>query len=85
MKIVGIKLLQKDDHESLMTTQDSWVGLVGFNVGVERRYWFFADGLEYIPKDGPETCHRNFYPPRRGWLPSFGTPRSIIWKGTWRT
>ena len=42
-----------------------------------------ADGLGFILKDDPETCHRNFDPPRRGWLSRFGTPRGIIWIGTW--
>ena len=36
--------------------------------------------LGLIPKDDPETCHRNFDSPRRGWLLRFGTPRGIIWK-----
>ena len=47
--------------------------------------WAIAGGLGLIPKDGPETCHHNFDPLRRGWLPLFGTPRGIFWKGTWRT
>ena len=47
--------------------------------------WAIADGLGFIPKDAPETYHHNFDQPRRGWLPRFGTPRSIIWMGTWRT
>ena len=47
--------------------------------------WAVADGLGLIPKDGPETCHHNFDLPRWGWLPHFGTPRGIIWMGTWRT
>ena len=38
-----------------------------------------ANGLEFIPKDELEICHRNFNPPRRGGLPRFGTPRGIIW------
>ena len=38
-----------------------------------------------IPKNDPETCHRNFDPPQRGWLLRFGTPRGIIWMGTWIT
>ena len=31
------------------------------------------------------TCHRNFDPPRREWLPRFGTPRGIIDMRTWWT
>ena len=57
----------------------------GFNVGLEQRKWAIADGLGFIPKDHPETCHRNFDPTRRRWLPRFDTPRDIIWMGTWRT
>ena len=37
----------------------------GFNVGLEQRKRAIADGLGVIPKDDPETCHRNFDPPRR--------------------
>ena len=48
-------------------------------------HWTIADGLGLIPMDGPETCHHTFDLPRRGWLPRFGTPRGIIWMGTWRT
>ena len=44
-----------------------------------------ADGLEFIPKDDPETCLRNFDQQRRGWLPRFCALRGIIWMGTWRT
>ena len=61
----------------------SWMS--GFNVGLELRLWDIADGRGFIPKDDPETCYRNFDPPRRGWLPNFGTPTGIIWVGTWRT
>ena len=35
----------------------------------------YSDGLGLVPKDDPETCHCNFDPPQRGWLPRFGTPR----------
>ena len=35
--------------------------------------------------DDPETCHRNFDPPRRVWVPRIGTLRGIICMGTWRT
>ena len=45
---------------------------------------YIADDLGFIPKKVPETCHRNFEPPRREWLPLFGTPSGIIWMGTWR-
>ena len=38
-----------------------------------------------MPEDDPEICHHNFDLPRRGWFPRFGTPRGIIWTGTWRT
>ena len=44
------------------------VGLDVFNVGLELRHWVIADGLEFIPKDDPDTCHRNFDPLRRGFL-----------------
>ena len=44
-----------------------------------------AVGLGFIPKDDSETCHHNFDPPRRGWLPCFGIPIGIIWIGTWKT
>ena len=57
---------------------DGWVG--GFNVGLE-----LLSSLGLIPKDGPETCHHNFDLPRMGLLPRFGTPRGIIWMGTWRS
>ena len=50
----------------------------GFNVGLELRYWTIADGLGFIPKDDPETFHRNFDPPRRGLLPRYGTPQNIM-------
>ena len=52
----------------------SWVELSVFNVGLEQRYWAIADGLGFIPKDDLETCHRNFYPTRRGWLPALVSP-----------
>ena len=57
----------------------------GFNVGLEQRFWATADGLGFIPKDVPETCHCNFDPLRRGRLLRFSTPRGIIWMGIWRT
>ena len=44
-----------------------------------------AVDLRRISKDDLETCHHNFDPPRRVCLPRFGTPRGIIWMGTWRT
>ena len=56
----------------------------GINVRLELRKWAIADGLGFIPMDGPETCHRIFDPQRREWLPRFGIPRSILWMGTWR-
>ena len=40
--------------------------------------WTIADNLLPIPKNGPESCYRNFHPPRREWLTRFGTPRGII-------
>ena len=43
-----------------------WFGLGGFNVRLELRQWAIADGLGFIPKDDPETCHRNFDPQWRG-------------------
>ena len=36
---------------------NDWVGLSGFNVELELRQWDIADGLGFIPKDDPETCH----------------------------
>ena len=60
-------------------------GLGGFNVGLEQSQWAIVNGLGFILKDDPETCHRNFDSPRREWLLRFDTPRGIIWKGTWRT
>ena len=42
-------------------------------------------GLEFIPKDDPETCHYNFGLPQRGWLTRFGIPKGIKWMGTWKT
>ena len=42
-------------------------------------------GLGLIPKNDPETCRYNFNLSWRGWFPRFGTPRGIIWMGTWRT
>ena len=56
----------------------------GFNIGLELRYWALADGRGFIPKDDQDTGHRNFDPPRRGWLPRFGTPRGLIWMVSWR-
>ena len=50
-----------------------WVGLGGFNVGLELHKCDIADGLGFIPEGDQETCHHNFDPPRRGWLPRFGT------------
>ena len=41
------------------------------------------DGLRHIPKEDPETCHDNFDQTRRRWLPSFGTPESIVWIEKW--
>ena len=48
--------------------------LIGWLVGwVKRRtrasQWAIADGLGLIPKDGPETCHHNFYLSRMGMAP----------------
>ena len=43
--------------------------------------WVIADSLELTSK----TCHRNFEPLQRRWLPRFGNPRDIIWMGTWGT
>ena len=40
-----------------------------------------ADGLGFIPKDDPVTCHRNFDLPRRGWLPRFGLGRHCTQDG----
>ena len=39
---------------------------------------FYGD---LVPEDSRETCHRNFHPPRWGWLPRCGTHRGIILKG----
>ena len=55
-----------------------WVGLSGFNVGLEQRKNVIADSLGVTPKDEPEIWHRNFDLPRMGWLPQFDTPRGII-------
>ena len=52
-----------------------WVGLGGFNVRLDQRQWSIVDGLGFILKDDPETCHRNFDLPRRGWFPRFGILR----------
>ena len=41
------------------------VDLSGFNVGLELRKWAIADSLGFIPKDEPETSHRNFDSPGR--------------------
>ena len=41
-------------------------------------HWAIADGLGLIPKDGPQICHHNFDPSRKGWLPRFGTPRGTV-------
>ena len=58
-----------------------WVGLGGFNVGLELHKCDIADGLGFIPEGDQETCHHNFDPPRRGWLPHFGTPEvQIEWE-----
>ena len=57
----------------------------GFNVGLELRWRAIANGLGFIPTDDPETCHRNYDPPRREWLSRYGAPRCIIRMGTWRT
>ena len=70
-------------YESCMSK--GWVGLSGFNIRLEQRQWAIADGLGFILKDDPETCHHNFDLPRRGWLLRFEIPRSIIRMGTWRT
>ena len=64
--------------------------LLGWLVGWFKRWtrttqWAVSDGLGFIPKNGPETCHHNFDLPRRGWLPRFGTPRGIIRMGIGRT
>ena len=57
---------------------------VGFNVKLEERSGLLPTVWGHIPKDCSETCHYNFDPLRRRWLPLFGTPRGIIWMGTWR-
>ena len=49
-----------------------WLG--GFNVSLELRWWAFADGLGFFPKDNPDTCHRNFNLPKRGGSPAFVPP-----------
>ena len=46
-----------------------------FNVGVEQRKWAIADGLGAIPKDDPETWHRNFNPPQRGSTKTLDIPK----------
>ena len=61
------------------------VELDGLNIWLEECFRDIADGLGFIPKDDPDTCHRNFDQPQRGCLPCFGTSRGIIWIGTWRT
>ena len=52
------------------------IKMVGFNVGLELCSELLPTVWDF-PKYGPETCHHNFDPPRREWLPRFGTPRSI--------
>ena len=49
-----------------------WGGVDEFNVGLEK--WV----LPLIPEDDPETCHHNFDPPRREWLPRFDSPKGTI-------
>ena len=49
------------------------LGLGGFNVRLELHKWAIADVLEFIPEDGPESCHHNFDPPQ-GMLP----PASLV-------
>ena len=48
------------------STCGGWVGLGGFNIGLELCKLAIANGLGLIPEDDPETCHHNFDPPRRG-------------------
>ena len=76
-KVSFLITIQKKKLLKFLKVKQFWV-LGGFNVGLEQHQWAIADGLGFIPKDDPETFHRNFDPLRRGWLPHFGTPRDII-------
>ena len=56
---------------------ESWFWLIGWLVGfnvARATQWTITDGLGVIPKDDLETCHHNFDPPRRGWLPALVLP-----------
>ena len=72
-----VRIIRNEFEKNLVLTQwnislkDIWVELDEFNVGLELRQQVIADSLGFIPKDNPETCHRNFDPPQRGWLPRF--------------
>ena len=56
----------------------SWLGLTS----PRATQWTIANSLGFFPKDDSETCHHDFEPLCRGWLPLFNTPRDIIWMGT---
>ena len=45
---------------------EGWIGLGGFDVGLELRQQAIADGLGVIPKDDPDPCYLNFDPPLSG-------------------
>lgn len=48
--------------------------------------WTIGNGLSATPTGVPQTCHHNFCPSEKGWLPPpFGDPRSIVWAGAWWT
>ena len=49
-----------------------WIGWVWRRTRATR--WAIANALEFIPEYNAETCHYNFDPPRRGWL-----PRLYLW------
>ena len=57
-----------------------------FNVG-RATHWAFANGLGVNPKADPETSGLAILNLRQVARPSLcqGTPRGIIWMGTWRT
>ena len=59
---------------SLRTSNSRSDWLTVINVALELHKWAIGDGLGNITEDDPKTCHHNFDPPRRGWLPHFGSP-----------
>ena len=46
------------------------VGLGGFNVTTWATEMGYCRRPGVIPEDDPKTCHHNFDPPRRGWIPT---------------